>query len=229
MLENRCYNVSIRLKTIQEPTHILNDSSSYIDLIFTFQLNLVMESGVHSSLYQNCHHQLKYAEINLKVFYPPPYGREIWHYQRANVDLIQRVNEQISRKKSFRNLDINEVVFIFNKTIKNIISNFIPHKTVTCDDRDPPWVNNNIKQLIQEENNAYRSYILNDKNLQIFHRVKYLHKMLKKLTEHSQEKYHSHTYIKKNYGFDDKSKNLLVISKNIVKQKNSLYSSFTSK
>ena len=43
---------------IQEPTHILRDSLSCIDLILTSQPNLVMESGVHSSLYQNCYHQL---------------------------------------------------------------------------------------------------------------------------------------------------------------------------
>ena len=47
---------------IQEPTHILTDSSSSIDLIFTSQPNLVMELGVHSSLHQNCHHQLIYAK-----------------------------------------------------------------------------------------------------------------------------------------------------------------------
>ena len=45
-----------------------------------------MESGVHSSLHQNCHHQIIYAKINLKVCYPPPDEREIGHYQRANVD-----------------------------------------------------------------------------------------------------------------------------------------------
>ena len=62
---------------IQEPTHILNDSLSCIDLIFTSQPDLVMESGVHSSLHQNCHHQLIYVKVNLKVFYPPLYEREI--------------------------------------------------------------------------------------------------------------------------------------------------------
>ena len=41
---------------INEPTHILNNPSSYIDLIFTSQLNLVTDSGVHSSLHANCHH-----------------------------------------------------------------------------------------------------------------------------------------------------------------------------
>ena len=34
---------------INKPTHVLNNSFSCIDLIFTTQLNLVMESGIHSS------------------------------------------------------------------------------------------------------------------------------------------------------------------------------------
>ena len=45
------------------------------------------------------------------------------------------------------------MVSLFNKTIKNILSNYIPHKTITCDNKDPPWFNKNIKQLIQEKNN----------------------------------------------------------------------------
>ena len=82
------------------------------------------------------------------------------------------------------------MVFLFNKNIKSIFPNFIPHEAVTCDDRDPPWINNNIKQLIQEKNNPYRNYNLNDKNLQIFQKVKYLQTQLKNLIEHSQEKYY---------------------------------------
>ena len=69
-----------------------------------------MESGVHSSLHQICHHQIIHAKINLKVCYPPLYEREIWHYQRANVDQIHRAIEQFSWKKSFRNQNINEMV-----------------------------------------------------------------------------------------------------------------------
>ena len=50
-----------------EPTNILNNSSSFIDLIFTSQPNLVIESGVHSSLHANCHHQLTYVKFNSNV------------------------------------------------------------------------------------------------------------------------------------------------------------------
>ena len=36
------------------------------------------------------------------------------------------------------NIDVNKRVNLFNKTIKNIILNYIPRETITCDDRDPP-------------------------------------------------------------------------------------------
>ena len=43
---------------IKEPTNIIGNSSSCIDLIFINQPNLVMESGIHSSLHSNCHHHI---------------------------------------------------------------------------------------------------------------------------------------------------------------------------
>ena len=43
---------------INKVTHILEASSLCIDLIFTTQPNLVVESSVHPSLHANCHHQL---------------------------------------------------------------------------------------------------------------------------------------------------------------------------
>ena len=74
---------------INEPTYLTSNPSWCIDLIFTSHSNLVMESGVHSSLLPNCHHQIVFAKINLKIYYPPPYKREIWHYEKANADLIR--------------------------------------------------------------------------------------------------------------------------------------------
>ena len=62
-------------QVIKEPTPFIGDSSSCIDLIFTTQPNLVVESGVHSSLHANCHHRITFAKFNLKIHYPPPYER----------------------------------------------------------------------------------------------------------------------------------------------------------
>ena len=70
--------------------------------------------------------------------------------------MLIKFNEQLNSffgKKSFRNLNINEMVSLFNKTIKNILSNYIPSERTACDDKDPPWFNKNIEQLIQGKNN----------------------------------------------------------------------------
>ena len=40
--------------------------------------------------------------------------------------------------RAFVNTNVNEKVLILNKTILNILSNFIPHETLTIDDKDLP-------------------------------------------------------------------------------------------
>ena len=141
---------------INEPIHLSANSSLCIDLISTYQPNLAVESGVHSSLHPNCHHQIVFAKINLKICYPPPYERKIWHYEKANADLIRRSIDQFSWDNRFSRIDVNQKVYLLHQTIKNILCNFIPHETVTCNDRDPPWINSKIKGLIQEKNIAQK-------------------------------------------------------------------------
>ena len=45
-------------------------------------------------------------------------------------------------------LDINNKVYLFNQIIKNLLSNFIPQKTITSNDKDPHWTNCKAKHLI---------------------------------------------------------------------------------
>ena len=86
---------------IKQPTHILNNLTSCMDLIFTSQPYLVMHSGVHPSLHPNYHQQIVFAKFNLTIFYPPPYKRLVWHCQQANTDLIKRVIELFDWEKVF--------------------------------------------------------------------------------------------------------------------------------
>ena len=122
---------------ISDPTHILPSSSSCIDLIFTDQPNLVIDSGVHPSLHENCHHQITFCKLNLKIVYPPPYQRLVWDYKRANIDCIERSITSMDWVKLFSNKNVNEQVVLLNNTLLNIFSNYIPNKLITVDDRDP--------------------------------------------------------------------------------------------
>ena len=72
---NVTYNITSQFglyQVIKEPTHILNISSC-IDLIFTSLPNSIIDSGVHSCLNPNWHHQIVYAKFNLEIIYPSPF------------------------------------------------------------------------------------------------------------------------------------------------------------
>ena len=57
---------------IHDPTHTLEKSpSSCINLIFTSQPNMVVNSGVHASLHANYHHQIVFVKFDLKMYHPP--------------------------------------------------------------------------------------------------------------------------------------------------------------
>ena len=86
---------------IHEPTHIQANSSSCIDLIFTDQPKLSVNSGVHTSLHQNCHHQIVYSRFNLDIYYPPPYQRLIWHYKKADTKVIRKALDLANWERLF--------------------------------------------------------------------------------------------------------------------------------
>ena len=74
---------------INEPTHILQNSSSCVDLFSPSQPNFVIESGAHSFLHSSSHHQIVFAKLDLEICYPPPYSRQVWYFKEAETDLIR--------------------------------------------------------------------------------------------------------------------------------------------
>ena len=75
-------------KLLHELAHITGYKSSCIDLTFASLPDLVVDSGVQSSLHQNCHHQIVFARLNLKVFFPPRYEREVSHLKKQILTIL---------------------------------------------------------------------------------------------------------------------------------------------
>ena len=144
---------------ISDPTHLLPNSSSCIDLIFTDQPNLAVGSDVHPTLDGNCHNQINFSKFNLMIGYPPPYQRLVWDYKKANIDSIQKALKQINWKFLFSNRSVHQQVDILNNTLMNVFSNFIPNKLVTFNDKDPPWMTEYLKKKIKWHNKIYAEYL----------------------------------------------------------------------
>ena len=104
-------------QVINEPTHILDNSKSCIDLIYTPQPNMIMDSGVHPSLHSNCHHQIIYVKFDLKVFYLLPYERTVWYFSQTNSDHIKKAINLFDWESSLNNLHVNDQVPAFNEQL----------------------------------------------------------------------------------------------------------------
>ena len=86
-------------------------------------------------------------------------------------------------------IDANDQVSVFNSTILNIISNFIPNETITCDDRDPPWMNSFIKNLIRAKDNFYKKFVRKSNNMYHHYAFKSLQNHLNQSIQISKQNY----------------------------------------
>ena len=141
-------------------THTQKKSSATcIDLVFTNQPHLVMDSGVHNSRSSTCHHDIVFAKLNLKVEYPPPYERVFWDYSRADKVSIKPAINAIDWEELFASKPVESEVSKLSNLLLNICSNYIPNKTVLCDDKDLSRMTNEITTVIEMKGNDYKEYI----------------------------------------------------------------------
>ena len=130
-----------------------------------------------------------FAKFNSKIFiHPPPYEREIRHCNKANTDVFRRSIDEFCWENRFSNTDANLKVYLFHEIIKNILSNFIPHETIVCDDRNPPWINSKIRKLIFEKKYCY---LQNNSDIQLLQRFQSLQNLLTVTIEKSKEQFYS--------------------------------------
>ena len=137
---------------ISEPTHLMDDAKSCIDLIFTDQPNLVIESGVHPSLHEQCHHQIVFGKLSASNIKLPHYARRIWFYDKADLVAIMKSIELFCWKEHLDNLTCpNEQVELLNEVLLNIFSNFVPNKVKTIRPHQAPWITEKVKKFLRKK------------------------------------------------------------------------------
>ena len=84
-------------------------------------------------------------------------------FKEADVNAVTTAINQVDWKFMFSYKNVQQQLNIFNKTIINIFSNFIPNKLVTFNDKNSPWVTEKLKEKIKWKHNVYRDYLKNGK------------------------------------------------------------------
>ena len=90
------------------------------------------------------------------------------------------------------------------KYLFSILSNYILYKTLTWDDKDPPWFNSRIKSLLQDKNKLYKDFRRSNTNAQLLHKLNHLQEQLNFLINRSKQNYYARmtkklTNVSKNY------------------------------
>ena len=123
---------------ISEPTHFMHDTCkpTCIDLIITDnQPNLVLDSGVLDSLDVTVKHKIVFCKINFRIPPPPKYSMTFCFFNRAREKSIREAVAMYPLEKNLKNLNSNRQVEILNKTLLNIMSNFVPNEAKTVSPR----------------------------------------------------------------------------------------------
>ena len=104
---------------ISQPTHLLANPFSCIDLNFTDHPSLIVDCGNHPSLHPNCQHQIIYGKLDLKIIYPPPHQKYVWDFKRSNVNSIKKNDSNFM----LMNKTVPKQVATFKTIFMNIFSN----------------------------------------------------------------------------------------------------------
>ena len=147
---------------ISEPTNLMGNSKSCIDLVFTDQPNMVIESGVDPSLHEYCHHQIIYGKLSVSSIALPPYTRRIWYYDTADFVAIMKSIEMFRWHEHLDTITCpNEQVKLLNEVLLNIYSNYIPNQVTTIRPCKAPWITQTVKSFLRKKNHAYKSFVRN--------------------------------------------------------------------
>ena len=88
------------------------------------------------------------------------------------------------------------MVNIFNETICNVLNNYISHKTIICEDKEPSWINSEVKKALQVKNRLFTRVKSNINNCTFLEKLQYLQNELNDLIDTAKRQYYKQISIK---------------------------------
>ena len=91
----------------------------------------------------------------------------------------------------FSHKNEHEQVAIFNQTLTNVFSNYVPKKFIAIDDKDLPWMNEYIKRKIMDKKVACKSFNTNNKTYDSYVNLQTVSTKLSEMILKRKDDYHS--------------------------------------
>ena len=80
----------------------------------------------------------------------------VWDYKKANVDCIKKSLNSVDWDFVFSNKNVHQQAQYLNKVLMNVFTNYILNKLIFINNKDPPWMNDEIRNKIKERDLFYQ-------------------------------------------------------------------------
>ena len=88
----------------------------------------------------------------LMLFILPPYQSLIWDYKIANVGGTLKSLNSVNWDFVLSDKSVHQQVQYLNEILMNVFCNYIPNKWIKIDDKDLPWMDEEIENNINYRN-----------------------------------------------------------------------------
>ena len=89
---------------------------------------------------------------------------QILNAEKLNLISIKKSLSPINWHNALKDLNVNDQVEYLTSCILNVFSNFVPNKTITCREKDPPWMTDEVKIICHMKAKIYENYVKNDRS-----------------------------------------------------------------
>ena len=139
---------------ITTPTRYTDTTATCLDLILTPMEDIIKEVGVLTPICSD--HSVPFIELNTHTPRAKSYKKTIYNYSNIDIEKLNNLLSHSNLTEIALTGDIDSAAEEITNAIMTNAGKCMPVKTVKISDRDPPWVNGEVKNLLKKKDTTYK-------------------------------------------------------------------------
>ena len=150
---------------IYEPTRVVSNCSSCIDLIFMNNQSIISNAGVRSQI-GNCDHCPIFISLNKIITKPKSFKRWVWDLKRGDFNKFRSLLLDAAWENCYSHENFDDVVNEWMSLFTSIAEECVPHYETTIRPCDKSFMNSNLRRLMRKRDRLHSIFHrTNDPNI----------------------------------------------------------------
>ncbi len=143
---------------VHEPTRIVGETRSCIDLMFSNNPFIFSEISTHDKIVDICDHHPIHATLKYTLKKPKCYKRYVWDFKRGDYDKFRQLLLGANWKDCYVINNVNNTALNWLDLFISCAEQCIPHYEATIRPRDKSFMNSHIRTLMRKRDRFRQKY-----------------------------------------------------------------------